>query len=82
MSIENMKSSIRIIKQKPNDNSNGSKIRKTEKTAEKRTREMVSTVKSWIDEFKQKRRGQERTVLPAVRLVDLARGPTGQERAG
>ena len=50
-----MKSSIKIIKRKRDDNSNVSRNGKTEKTAEKSTREMVSTVKTWIDELQQKR---------------------------
>jgi len=50
-----MKSSIKIIKRNRDDNSNEPRNGKTEKTAEKSPREMVSTVKTWIDELQQKR---------------------------
>jgi hypothetical protein len=50
-----MKSSIKIIKRKGNDNSNEPRNGKTVKTAEENTREMVSTIKTWIDELQQKR---------------------------
>ena len=53
-----MKSSIKIIKRKRNENSDESMMGKTEKTAERSTREMVSVVKGWIDELHQKRRNQ------------------------
>ena len=76
-----MKSPIRIIKPERNHNSNDSRIGKTEKTVERSTREIVSTVKSWINEFKQKRQAQGRMVLPAARLVDIDYGPSGEEGA-
>jgi hypothetical protein len=77
-----MKSSIRIIKRKSNDNSNESRIGKTEKTAERSTREMVSTVKSWIIELQQKRRAQGHTVFQAARLIDIGPGPGSEEPEG
>ena len=79
---KNMKSSIKIIKRKRNDNSNESRNGKTEKTAEKSTREMVSTVKTWVHELQEKRRAQGHTLFQAAGLVNIGHGPSGQERAG
>jgi hypothetical protein len=73
-----MKSSIKIIKHKRNDNTNHSRIGQAEKTAERTTRETVSIVKSWIDDLKKKRRAQGRMVFPPVRLAGVGHGPSGR----
>ena len=77
-----MKSSIKIIKRKQNDNSNESRNGKAEKTAERNTREMVSTVKTWIYEMQQKRRAQGHTLFQAAGLVDIGHVPSEQEGTG
>jgi len=57
-----MKSSIKIIKRKqgakhkPDEDSNEMKTSEGEKSAKGSTREMVSTVKSWIAELQQRKR--------------------------
>jgi len=68
-----MSTSIKIIKRKPNDNPNESGTGKTEKTVERSTREMVSTVKSWIEELQQKRRSEPHS-FQAIRLVNIGHG--------
>lgn len=53
-----MKSPIRIIKRKSDEDTNDLKTSEGEKSIEKSTREMVSTVKSWIAEIQQRKRVQ------------------------
>ncbi len=51
-----MKSSIKIIKRKRDDQPQESKPSESEDSVERGTREIVSTVKSWIAELQQKKR--------------------------
>ena len=53
-----MKSSIKIIKRKQSEESKELNTSKPEKSVELSTREMVSTVKSWIAELQQRKRDQ------------------------
>jgi hypothetical protein len=55
-----MKSSIKIIKRKDADSIDlkTSEVKKGEDSIEQSTREMVSTVKSWIAELQQRKRAQ------------------------
>jgi hypothetical protein len=53
-----MKSSIKIIKQKRDEDSTELKTSEGEKSVEQSTREMVTTVKSWIVELQQRKRAQ------------------------
>ena len=53
-----MKSSIKIVKRKRDEDSNDLKTSEGEKSVERSTREMVSTVKSWIAELQQRKRAQ------------------------
>ena len=53
-----MKSSVKIIKRRRDEDSNDLKTSDGEKPVERGTREMVSTVKSWITEL-QKRKGAQ-----------------------
>ena len=52
-----MKSSIKIIKLKRDENPKGLKTSESE-ASERSTREMVSTVKTWIAELQQRKRAQ------------------------
>lgn len=56
-----MKSSIRIIKRQGNDDSSDLKTPEGEKSIEQTTREIVSTVKSWIAETQQRKRAQSQS---------------------
>lgn len=53
-----MKSSIKIIKRNQSDDSNNMKTCEAEKSVEQTTREMVSTVKSWITELQDRKRAE------------------------
>ena len=53
-----MKASVKIIKRKQSEESNELNTSKPEKSVELSTREMVSTVKSWIAELQQRKRDQ------------------------
>ena len=53
-----MNSSIKIVKRKRDDAPNDLKTSEAEKSVEQSTREMVSTVKSWIAELQQRKRAQ------------------------
>lgn len=58
-----MKSSIKIIKRKRDENSNDLKTSEVEKkSVERSTREMVSTVKTWIAEIQQRKRAQSQSL--------------------
>ena len=63
-----MKSSIKIIKRKQDAESNDLNTSKPEKSVEPSTREMVSTVKSWIAELQQRKREQSSSFsqLPVI----------------
>ena len=69
-----MKSSIRIIKRKHDEDESDSQIpggKQPERKPRERTREMVSNVKSWIAELQQRKRGESRSFspLPVVNVV-------------
>jgi len=53
-----MKSSIKIIKRKQGEDSNDMETCEAEKSVEQTTREMVSTVKSWITELQDRKRAE------------------------
>lgn len=63
-----MKSSIKIIKRKQNEDSIDLKTAEVEKSVEETTREMVSTVKGWIAELQQRKHTQAHVFpgLPAM----------------
>jgi hypothetical protein len=53
-----MKTSIKIVKRKQDKEPNDPKTLEAEKSVERSTREMVSTVKNWITELQQRKRGR------------------------
>lgn len=53
-----MKPSIKIIKPKRDEDPKDLKSSESEKSVEQSTREMVSTVQSWIAELQQRKRAQ------------------------
>jgi len=57
-----MKSSIKIIKPKHLEDLNNSRTAETEKSVEQSTREMVSTVKSWIAELQDRKRAERQSL--------------------
>jgi hypothetical protein len=59
-----MKSSIKIIKRKTDDQPQESKPSESKDSVERGTREIVSTVKSWIAELQQKKRAQSHSFSP------------------
>jgi hypothetical protein len=54
-----MKSSIKVIKNQRDSDSNVQPSCEAEKTVKQRTREMMNTVKSWIAETERRRRAEE-----------------------
>jgi hypothetical protein len=70
-----MKSSIRIIKQKRDEDPKDLKPSESENPIERSTREMESTVKSWIGELQKRKRAQ---VHSFSHLPVTAIGPTNQ----
>jgi len=54
-----MKSSIKVVKRKRDEDANESKVSEGEKSIERSRREMVTTIKSWITELQQRKRDQE-----------------------
>lgn len=60
-----MKSPIKIVKRKQNEELIDLKTAEVEKSVEQNTREMVSTVKSWIAELQQRKRAQAH-VFPSL----------------
>ena len=60
---EKMNSSIKVIKRKQAEDSAASKPLDNESTVEQRKREMVSTVKSWIAEFQERKRAENHSIL-------------------
>jgi hypothetical protein len=76
-----MKSSIKIIKRKqgakhkPDEDSNEMKTSEGEKSAKGSTREMVSTVQSWIAELQQRKRAKAHS-FPAVPVIAPAASRT------
>jgi hypothetical protein len=57
-----MKSSIKIIKRKRSEDSNDMETCEAEKSVEQTTREMVSTVKSWITELQDRKRAERHSL--------------------
>jgi len=66
--IEDVKSSIKIIKRKRDEDSNDLKASEEKTPVEPSTREIVSTVKSWIAELQQRKSVQRRSFsqLPVI----------------
>ena len=68
-----MKSSIKIIKRTHNGTQEDEESNelKTGKTAERKTRDLVRTIKSWIDEVQQRKRtqGHSFSPLPVIATV-------------
>lgn len=56
-----MNASIKIVKRKRDEEPNDLKTSAPEKSAERSTREMVSTLKSWIAELQKRNRAQSRS---------------------
>ncbi len=69
-----MNSSIKIVKRKRDENPNDLKTSDAEQSVE-RTREMVSTVKSWIAELQQRKRDQGHSFS---NLTVIATAPASQ----
>jgi hypothetical protein len=59
-----MKSTVKIVKRKQGEDENDLKTTKPQKSVELATREVVSTVKGWISELKQRKRGQSHSFAP------------------
>lgn len=59
-----MKSSIKVIKRKPDDDPKDLKTSESEKSVERGTRKIVSTVKSWIAEVQQRKRARSHSFSP------------------
>ena len=76
-----MKSSIKIIKRKQGADSIDLKTSEVEKageeSVEQSTREMVSTVKSWIAELQQRKRAQVHgfSHLPVITSAPVSQNP-------
>ncbi len=70
-----MQSSIRVIKRKQGEEAINLKTPAAEKSVEQNTREMVSTVKSWIAELQQRKRAQTHSFspLPVMATATLSR---------
>jgi hypothetical protein len=66
-----MKSSIKIIKRARLEESSGMKTFEAEKSVEQKTRELVSTVKSWVTELQERKRTQVHSFsnLPVICIV-------------
>ena len=76
-----MKASIKIIKRKKDADSIDLKTPEVEKvvgkTVEQSTREMVTTVKSWIAELQQRKRAQDHGVshVPVINTAPVGQHP-------
>ena len=70
-----MKSSIKIVKRKRDEDSKDLRTSEGEKSVERSTREMVSTVKSWIAELQERKRAQNQSFS---HLTVFATDPAGQ----
>jgi len=68
-------SSIKIIKRKQNEDAIDLKTAEVEKSVEQSTREMVTTVKSWIAEIQQRKRAQSQSLS---HLTVFAAAPANQ----
>ncbi len=63
-----MKSSIKIVKRKRAEHADDMNSSEGEKSVEQSTREMVSTVKSWIAELHERKRTQRHSLSELVSL--------------
>jgi hypothetical protein len=72
-----MKSSIKIIKRKQDEDSNELKGSEGERSVERSTREMVTTIKSWIIELQQRKRDQGHSFsdLPVTATAPVSQNP-------
>jgi lipid II:glycine glycyltransferase (peptidoglycan interpeptide bridge formation enzyme) len=70
-----MKSSIKIIKPKRDEDPKDLQPSENEKSVERSTREMVTTVKSWIAELQKRKRAQ---VQSFSHLTVIATAPANQ----
>ena len=70
-----MKSSIRIIKRKSDEDANDLKTSEGEKSVERSTRDMANTVKSWIAELQERKRAQNQSFS---HLTVFAAAPASQ----
>ena len=59
-----MKSTVKIVKRKQGEDENDLKTAQHQKSVERATREVVSTVKGWISELKQRKSGQSHSFAP------------------
>ena len=59
-----MKSTVKIVKRKQGEDENDLKTAQPEKSVERTTRDVVSTVKGWISELKQRKRSQSHSFSP------------------
>jgi hypothetical protein len=71
-----MKSSIKIIKRKRDEDVKESKTSAGEKSVERSRREMVSTVKSWITELQERKSAQAHSLF---HLVVTTKAPAHQD---
>jgi hypothetical protein len=67
-----MKPSVRVIKQNREEQPKESTTPQGEKSVERSTREMVSTVKSWIVELQQRKRLQCHSFVPLPVIATAA----------
>ena len=67
-----MKSPVKIIKRKRDDDSTDLKTSEGEKSVERSTLDMASTVKSWIAELQERKRAQSHSF---PHLTELATAP-------
>ena len=68
-----MKPSIKIIKRRQDGDSYEVKTAEGEKSVERSTREMASTVKSWIAELQDRKRAQSHSFPSLPVIIDAAR---------
>jgi hypothetical protein len=66
-----MNSPIKIIKRQRDEDSIDLKPAEIEKSVEQSTREMVSTVKSWVTELQQRKRAQA-LLFPSLPVIAAA----------
>ncbi len=59
-----MKSTVKIVKRKRGEDENDLKTAEPHKSVERATREVVSTVKGWISELRQRKSGQSHSFAP------------------
>ena len=67
-----MRTGIKIIKRKAEGDANDLRTATGEKSVEQTTREMVSTVKSWIAEVQQRKRTERHSFSPLPFIPRIA----------